>query len=378
MHALQRLFVDLTRAAPASGPFSKLLNFFAGKQPATSRGGAYPSKAGSGDGRGANPSVRRLRIPGGVKPASTPIKGVYLWGGVGRGKTHLMDLFYEALPVENKLRLHFHRLMCLVHDSLKRLKDLENPLEQVAREFSQRATIICLDELQVSDITDAMILGQLFDALYAQGVVLVMTSNQAPDALYRDGLQRARFLPAIAQIKQQCEVLELKGEQDYRMSALNRIQTWFVPPSDIAERALLNSFRQLAALERHADRSDVLINGRRIPVRRWADGVAWFEFTALCDTPRATADYIEIARYFHTVLISNVPKLTPDREDAARRWISMIDEFYDRHVKLLVSAEADPAHLYAGHRQTETYRRTRSRLEEMQTPGYLSRIHLSN
>ncbi|MGV6817124.1 MAG: cell division protein ZapE [Thiotrichales bacterium] len=305
------------------------------------------------------------------------IKGLYLWGDVGRGKTHLMDMFYEQIPSEQKLRLHFHRFMALVHEKLEALPGHSDPLHIVARDFAQQARLICLDEFHVEDIGDAMILARLLESLFEMNVVMVMTSNSHPANLYCGGLQRERFLPAIDLIEENTEVLELKGHHDFRRSFLSRLTTWFVPPSDLAERALRNAYHQIAAVERHEDRSDIIVNQRRIPVKRWADGVAWFDFNALCNTPRTASDYAEISSFFHTVLISAIPVMTDEQDDAANRFISLIDELYERNVKLIASAEAKPPALYRGHRLQHAFKRTISRLKEMQSDQYHARRHLS-
>ncbi len=303
------------------------------------------------------------------------VAGLFLWGGVGRGKTFLFDHFYGSLPFENKLRLHFHRFMYLVHDELRQLKQVSDPLDKVAARFAKRARVLCLDEFQVTDIADAMILHGLLRGLFKRGVVLVTTSNQEPQKLYEDGLQRSRFLPAIALLQRHCQQVQVQGSLDYRLQGLHLAQMYHTPLGAEAEEGMAARFQQGVAVARRK-RDFVIISDRHIPVIRWADGVVWFDFSVLCAQPRATSDYIEIARYFHTVLVSNIPVMDERWDERAQRFILMVDEFYDRRVKLIVSAEAPPAQLYTGRRLQERFQRTQSRLEEMQTPNYLAKAHL--
>jgi cell division protein ZapE len=320
----------------------------------------------------AAPRAGWTRFLGREAPA---VKGLYLWGGVGRGKTWLMDLFYDCLPFQDKLRLHFHRFMQEVHAELRELPEQEDPLKAVAQHFRTRARVICFDEFFVSDITDAMLLGRLFEHLFAMGVTLVATSNLPPDQLYRDGLQRERFLPAIRQIKSHTQVVEVGGDTDYRLRHMQGTQLFYVPAGSQADRHLEQVFQRLAG--HHApEAGDLSFNGRSIPTRRHSDGVAWFDFQALCEGPRSQEDYIEIARGFHTVLLSGIPRLGADDEDAARRFIALVDEFYDRRVKLAASAAVPLADIYAGKRLGFEFERARSRLTEMQTKEYLSEAHL--
>ncbi len=312
---------------------------------------------------------RRLR-------STPPVRGLYLWGAVGRGKTFIMDLFLQALPFEAKLRLHFHRFMGRVHAELNRLKGHEDPLVAVAAHFAAQARVFCLDEFFVTDIGDAMILGNLLKHLFARGVTLVTTSNIEPERLYADGLQRERFLPAIALIEQNCEVFELLASQDYRLRALTDAGVYFTPLGATAEAALAACFERIAPGTRRSEPA-IDINGREIAVKRRADGVIWFEFAALCEGPRAVADYIEIGQSFNTVLISDVPQFSADaeREDAARRFINLVDEFYDHGVNLVLSAAALPPQLYRGRRLANEFARTESRLIEMQSAEYLASAH---
>ena len=316
----------------------------------------------------------RLRSALGRPARREPVRGLYMWGGVGRGKTYLMDLFFECLPFDEKVRMHFHRFMRRTHDELKRLAGTANPLEGVADRLAEEARIICFDEFFVSDITDAMILGELFDALFARGVALVATSNVEPKNLYRDGLQRRRFLPAIELLERHCEILHMDGGTDYRLRALEQAELYYTPLDGGAETSLAASFDALAQGTRCEDVA-IEIEGREIRARVEAEDVVWFDFLAVCDGPRSQNDYIELAREYHAVLISGVPQFTATKEDQARRFISLVDEFYDRGVKLILSAEASIAELYVGQRLVFEFERTASRLLEMQSREYLARVH---
>ena len=310
------------------------------------------------------------------KTKSEPQQGLYFWGGVGRGKTYLMDAFYDSLPFENKLRSHFHRFMQMVHRKLKMLEGQKNPLELVARDLSEQACVICFDEFFVSDITDAMILGGLMEQLFGRGVTLVATSNIVPDELYKDGLQRQRFLPAIKLVKQHTDVINVDGGVDYRLRVLERAEIYHYPLDDAADESLLASFMQLAPdMDAITVNEQIEVEGRRLHTVRSGDDVIWFEFAELCDSPRSQNDYIEIARMYHAVLISNVPAMNADKEDAARRFINLVDEFYDRNVKLILSAATAIESLYAGGRLAFEFERTKSRLLEMQSHEYLAKEH---
>jgi cell division protein ZapE len=300
-------------------------------------------------------------------------RGLYFWGGVGRGKTYLMDIFYEVLPFSEKKRTHFHRFMRQVHRQLKSLEGARNPLEVIAARFADDTRVLCFDEFFVSDITDAMILSGLLEAMFAQGVVLVATSNIAPDGLYLNGLQRSRFLPAIELIKQHTEVVNVDGGVDYRLRALERAELYHSPLDQQADASLMRSFLSLAPEPGLADQQ-MEIEGRIIDARWVADDVVWFDFSALCDGPRSQNDYIELAREFHAVLLSNVPRFY-GQDDRARRFISLVDEFYDRNVKLVLSAEVPLQDLYQQGRLDFEFERTRSRLLEMQSHEYLGREH---
>lgn len=303
-----------------------------------------------------------------------PVRGLYLWGGVGRGKTRLMDLFYDCLPASQRQRIHFHRFMQRIHAGLRAQGAARDPLPRVAADWAADCRVLCLDEFFVADIADAMLLAGLLDELFARGVTLVTTSNVEPDQLYRDGLQRAKFLPAIDRIKQHMQVLELGGETDFRLRILEQSEIYHHPLDDAADTVLGRAFERIAAdCELN---HDLEINGRAFHARRRGDGVIWFDFDELCRKPRGAVDYIEIARAFNTVVISDAPQLDDSGNAAARRLITLIDEFYDRNVKLLMSAQAPIPELYTGRRLAFEFQRTASRLTEMQSHEYLARPHL--
>ncbi len=320
------------------------------------------------------PWARLARRLSGRQPRQ-PVRGLYLWGGVGRGKTYLMDLFYGCLPADMRRRSHFHRFMLEIHDRLQALGVQQDPLPLIAREIAGDIRVLCFDELFVSDIADAMLLGGLFTALFAEGVTLVATSNSPPAKLYADGLQRARFLPAIAALEQHCEVMLLESGVDYRLRVLKRAEIYHAPHDQDAVRRLETYFDDIAP-DAGKRSFSLMIEKRPIHTRRVADGVLWCDFAALCDGPRGTADYIELAREFHTVLLSDVPVLTAEMENQARRFIALVDELYDRNVKLIISAAAAMDAIYQGQRLGFEFQRTRSRLQEMQSHAYLARPHL--
>lgn len=305
----------------------------------------------------------------------TSIQGIYFWGGVGRGKTYLVDTFYDCLPFENKLRIHFHRFMHRVHQELKGLAGQSDPLKIIAAQLAKQTKVICFDEFFVSDITDAMILGTLFEFLFGHGIVLVATSNIIPDELYRNGLQRSRFLPAIELINQNTQVINVDSGVDYRLRTLEQAEIYHFPLDKKATDNLHRYFQQLAPEEGRSD-CVMTIEGRDIPVLRDADGVVMIEFEALCDGPRSQTDYIEISRIYHSVLLANVKVMDQNSDDIARRFIAMVDEFYERHVKLIISAEVTLESLYQGQRLAFEFKRCMSRLQEMQSHEYLGRQHL--
>lgn len=318
-----------------------------------------------------NPDRRLLGLLPGKKEA---VRGLYLWGGVGRGKTFLMDIFYRALDIKKKKRIHFHRMMHNVHDRLRILDDIEDPLDQVAADIAEETEVLCFDEFFVSDIGDAMILAKLLEGLFERGVTLVATSNSKPADLYRNGLQRERFLPAIALLEKYTNVVEMDGGNDYRLQLLRTSGTYITPLGDAADSSLKHYFDRIAAghsLEEH----ELTILGRKLATRRCAKGVAWFDFMAICDGPRSQDDYIEIARWYPTVIVSDIPQLDRRLEDPARRFIALVDEFYDRKVKLIVSAATEIDRLYSGQRLAFEFERTASRLVEMQSDEYLHAEH---
>jgi cell division protein ZapE len=306
-------------------------------------------------------------------PAQPP-RGLYLWGAVGRGKTMLMDQFAASLPPGIALRLHFHRFMLDVHAKLRTLGEVRDPLPRIAAGIAARARVLCLDEFMVTDIGDAMILHGLLRALAETGVTLVTTSNTPPRDLYRDGLQRERFLPAITLLEQRCEVLELASSRDWRLRALTRAPVYLTPDDARAEASLARLFTELAqgTVE---DNAELTINDRSFRARRVCAQVAWFDFAALCDGPYGSADYIELARTYPAILISGLPQFTPFNEDAAQRFVHLIDELYDRRVKLAVTAQAPTVELYDGKRLRLEFARTTSRLIEMQSREYLAEAH---
>lgn len=333
--ALDRIHAELRRPAPARGLLQRLI------------------------GRGAD---------------ATPVHGLYLWGGVGRGKTFLIDLFYAGLPIREKRRTHFHRFMREVHARLRAHAGQRDPLATIAHAWRRELRVLVLDEFFVSDIGDAMLLARLLERLFAEGVVLVTTSNAAPAALYKDGLQRARFLPAIALLQRHCDVVELVSDTDYRLRALTRSPVYRAPLDADADAWLEQRWHALGGDDGHRD-AGIVIDGRRIPVRARSKGLCWFDFEALCEGPRGNADYIEIAREFHTVLLGGIPRFEGLRDDAARRFVHLVDELYDRHVNLVCTADAAPMALYAGERLAAAFERTTSRLIEMQSADYLAHEH---
>ncbi|HET6632575.1 MAG TPA: cell division protein ZapE [Rhodanobacteraceae bacterium] len=311
-----------------------------------------------------------LHLPPVRHDTAAPHCGLYLWGDVGRGKTFLMDLLVAGLPSEVVMRQHFHRFMAGVHEALRALGEREDPLAQVAEDYAARVRLLCLDEFIVGDIGDAMILAGLLRGLFERGVVLVTTSNTAPGELYRGGLQRARFLPAIASIERHCRVLRLESPHDWRRRALREAPVYQAPADAEAEQVLASIFEAYATGE--VEGGGVLqIHGRDIAVRRRAGNMAWFDFAALCEGPRSVADYIELARRFDAVIVSRVPRFDDDARDPARRFVQLVDEFYDRRAKLVLSAAAPILGLYDGTRLRGEFDRAESRLVQMQSREYL-------
>jgi cell division protein ZapE len=311
----------------------------------------------------------------GRRRAWTPVEGLYLWGGVGRGKTYLMDLFYEALPFQHKLRTHFHRFMLDIHRRRRDYANTVDPLLPIAKDIAAEVRVLCFDEFFISDIGDAMILGRLLDALFEQGVCLVATSNLVPDQLYRDGLQRERFLPAIEQLKARVHVLNVDGGTDYRLRSLTQMALYHQPDDAHADEQMSATFKTLAP-EPRISAATITLNERELLTEQMADGVIWFSFKTLCEGPRSVSDYIELAQTHHTVLISHVPALGVDGDDPARRFVHLVDAFYDRNIKLVISAAAPITTLYQGQKLRFEFERTCSRLLEMQSEEYLARPHL--
>ncbi len=317
-----------------------------------------------------------------------PVRGLYLWGGVGRGKTFLIDLFYDGLPLEpfhpdsprtrgnggGKYRTHFHRFMRGVHERLREHAGQSDPLARIAQEWRDRLRVLVLDEFFVTDIGDAMLLGRLLERLIAEGVTLVTSSNTAPENLYRDGLQRDSFLPAIALLQKYCVEVHAIGAEDYRLRALTRSPVYRAPLDAQSDAWLCERWKELSAGSATRD-GNIIIDDRRIPVRGRGKGIVWFDFAAICEGPRGTTDYIEVAREFHTVLLGGIPRFDRLNEDAARRFVNLIDEIYDRQVNLVCTADAAPTALYSGERLQGAFERTASRLIEMQSAEYLGTGH---
>jgi cell division protein ZapE len=310
------------------------------------------------------------------------VSGIYLWGGVGRGKSFLMDSFFAGVPTARKRRVHYHRFMQEVHRGLAARQGRVDPLIAFARDIAREIRLVCLDEFHITDITDAMLMRRLLEGLFAQGVVLVTTSNFAPDELYLHGLQRTQFLPAIELIKQRLDVINVDGGTDYRLRELEKAGIYHTEAE--ADARLEQAFGTIVRHET-SDTQSLEVEGRMIKIRRQAPGIAWFDFDELCDGPRGKADYIEIARRYHTVLLSGVPRFGPGDADRLRRFVWLVDEFYDRRVKLMVSAAAPVEELigedggrdpFQANLNLSLRERLVSRLTEMQTRAYLSEPHL--
>ncbi|QUM78702.1 AFG1 family ATPase [Moritella sp. 24] len=306
---------------------------------------------------------------------ANPVKGIYFWGGVGRGKTYLVDTFYDCLPFENKTRIHFHRFMHRIHQELKGLSQQKDPLKVIAKNLANETQVICFDEFFVSDITDAMILGTLFEELFAHQVILVATSNIIPDDLYRNGLQRARFLPAIHLINQNCDIINVDSGVDYRLRTLEQAEIYHFPLDAAAQQNLNQYFEQLSC-EPRTYGQPIEIENRQIPTLAEADSVLMIDFDDLCGGPRSQVDYMEISRIYHTVLLANVKQMGRLTDDISRRFIAMVDEFYERNVTLIISAEFEMSALYSTGLLDFEFRRCLSRLQEMQSHEYLGREHL--
>ena len=306
-----------------------------------------------------------------------PPRGLYLWGDVGRGKSMLMDLFFEEVAIAPKRRAHFNAFMADVHARLHAERangGVSDPIAIVAAALANEARLLCFDEFQVTDVADAMVLGRLFEQLLALGTVIVATSNVAPDRLYEGGLNRQLFLPFIALIKERLNVVELDGPTDYRLHRLSGHPVYLTPLSAETDAAMDAAWRRLTDCAR-GEPTRLTVFGRSLLVPEAARGVARFSFAELCEKPLAAADYLEIARNFHTVLIDHIPVLSSADRDAARRFVLLVDTLYDQNVKLIASAQASPTSLYINGDGSDTFRRTASRLAEMQSEDYLKRGH---
>lgn len=324
-------------------------------------------------------SKRRTRLHRLVVHPPLP-RGVYLWGGVGRGKSFLMDTFYACVPLVRKHRVHFHHFMRDVHRELDKFKGEADPLDLLAERIARRWRLICFDEMHVSDVADAMILGRLLKETMDRGIVYCMTSNYPPADLYKDGLQRGDFLPAIRLLEERLDVIEVDSGVDYRLRVLERSRTYVTPYGPEADAALMDAFRNVA--ETDEERRPLEIEGRNIPYRHLAGGVVWFDFDVICGRGRSQLDYLQIAQEFHTVMVTNVPRLGPARLDEARRFTLLVDVLYDNRVKLFISAEARAEQLFQreealaepqARAAVREFDRTVSRLIEMQSHEYLAR-----
>lgn len=331
--------------------------------------------AASAPAGGLRGKLSRLLGKGGEAAPQRPVQGLYMWGGVGRGKTWLMDMFFHSLPGDRKMRLHFHRFMLRVHEELTELQGRENPLEIVADGFKAETDVLCFDEFFVSDITDAMLLATLLQALFARGITLVATSNIPPDDLYRNGLQRARFLPAIDLINEYCDVMNVDAGIDYRLRTLTQAHLYLTPLSDQTREALDRMFVKLAG-KAGEDAPVLQINHRPLQVIRSVDGVLAVDFHTLCEEARSQLDYIALSRLYHSVILYNVQVMGPLKENTARRFLALVDEFYERHIKLVIGAEASMFEIYQGVQLKFEFQRCLSRLQEMQSEEYLKLPHL--
>ncbi len=317
---------------------------------------------------------KRNRPFGRLLPVPDLPKGLYFWGGVGRGKSFLMDSFYSVVPYKRKRRIHFHHFMHEVHAELKTLKNEPDPLQIVARRIAAKCRLICFDEFHVSDIADAMILGRLLSCLFELGVVLVMTSNYDPDRLYPDGLQRVNFLPTIELLKQHLTIVNVDGGNDYRLRNLTHRETYLSPIDGTTLPKLVRLFEDVA--NGQSLKPEIIIEGRRIAAIRHAPGIIWFSFSGICGGPRSQTDYLQIAREYHTVIISDMPRLSAAQASEARRFTWLVDVFYDCRVKLILSATVPAEQLYTDGVQSGEFFRTASRLQEMQSVEYLSLAHV--
>lgn len=314
------------------------------------------------------------KLGGKLKKNQHKVKGLYFWGGVGRGKTFLMDIFFETLPFRHKKRFHFHHFMQQIHDQLGRAEKGKDPVREIGRQFTRDTQLLCLDEFVVTDIGDAMLIGRLLETLFEQGLVLITTSNSPPDALYPEGLQRSRFLPAIDLIAQHCLITNLDGGRDYRMLGLKQTRLFQVPDDEAA----LQSIRQYLKthLLRGHSQGSLSVNGRDIHYEFRAEDTIWFSFDELCRTARSRFDYLEIAREFKTLVLTGIQPMNDQVNDVARRFVSLIDVLYDHRIKLICTASVAIDELYQQEFLAFEFQRTRSRLQEMQSLDYIGQSHL--
>jgi len=328
--------------------------------------------------RNGNGWMARLGLGGRSK---TIPRGLYIFGPAGRGKSMLMDLFFDGAPVASKRRVHFHEFMIEVHDTIhawrkspeKQTNEVD-PLPRIAREIAGKSSLLCFDEFHVNNIADAMMLGRLFEGFFEAGVVVIATSNFAPDDLYMNGLQRDRFLPFIELIKERLDILELSSPTDYRQARLSRMQVYHTPLGEGSDHALDLAFADLTEGAR-VEPEALAVKGRAIEVARSARGVAYFDFEDLCQRPLGAEDYIAVANRFHTIVLKGIPKMSEDMRNEAKRFMNLIDVLYEKKVNLVASADADPDALYAAGTHTFEFQRTISRLAEMQTPEYIDLPH---
>ncbi len=323
----------------------------------------------------------RLRWYSGDGSAQKPRQGLYMFGDVGRGKSMLMDMFYNSTTIAGKRRVHFHEFMRDIHREMHSWRQASHrkeadPIPRIARDITSEAWLLCLDELQILDIADAMIVGRLFEHLLDNGTVIVITSNRAPDELYKNGLQRERFLPFIGLIQDRMDMLELDSERDYRLGRKRGMQVWHQPLGGASTSDLDRCFDRLTGGQPGRPDS-VIVHGRDVAVRIAADGVARFSFPELCERPLGASDYLALATHYHTIVLSDIPQLSPDRRDAAKRFVTLIDALYEHKVTLVASAEAPPEHLYPSGEGAFEFQRTVSRLMEMQSAEYLGKEHLT-
>lgn len=319
-------------------------------------------------------SKEKKGLFGFFKSQPVPPKGLYMWGGVGRGKTWMMDMFFESVPLQRKMRMHFHHFMLRVHKELNKLQGSSDPLEKVADIIHDEAVLICFDEFFVSNVSDAMILGDLFTMLFKRGITLVATSNIEPSGLYKDGLHRDRFMPAVTELEKHTTVMNIDSGIDYRLRLLQQAELYKSPLTKENSHWLANRFVSLANNQK-ISKEPITINGREIKINARTKTVLYCDFRQLCMEPRSANDFIEISNNFSTVLVDNVPELTDVLRDPTRRFIYLVDEFYDRRVKLLVRAEQSILDLYQGEKLAFEIERTRSRLLEMQSEDYLKLEH---